>query len=77
MPKGDFPMPEPSLPQPKKLLDQLRDAIRIQHYSYSSEKAYLHWARRYILFHDEINPPGRFPKCRRRIPSAAVLSALA
>lgn len=38
-------------PKPKKLLDQLRDAIRIKHYSYSTEKMYVHWAKRYILFH--------------------------
>jgi hypothetical protein len=29
-------MPEPSSPKPKKLLDQLREAIRIKHYSYST-----------------------------------------
>jgi integron integrase len=29
----------------------LRDAIRIKHYSYSTEKTYVHWAKRYILFH--------------------------
>jgi integron integrase len=51
MPKGDFPMSEPASPKPKKLLDQLRDAIRIKHYSYSTEKTYIHWAKRYILFH--------------------------
>ena len=38
-------------PKPKKLLDQLRDAIRIKHYSYSTEKTYVHWAKRYIRFH--------------------------
>ncbi len=36
---------------PKKLLDQLRDAIRIKHYSYPTEKTYVHWVKRYILFH--------------------------
>jgi integron integrase len=56
MPKGDFPMSEPSLPKPKKLLDQLRDAIRIKHYSYSTEKTYVHWAKRYILFHNNRHP---------------------
>ena len=34
-------MPEPSSPKPKKNLDQLRDAIRIKHYSYSTEKIYI------------------------------------
>jgi site-specific recombinase XerD len=41
---------------PKKLLDQLRDAIRIKHYSYSTEKTYVHWAKRYILFHNKRHP---------------------
>lgn len=49
-------MSEPSSPQPKKLLDQLRDAIRIKHYAYSTEKTYVHWAKRYILFHNKRHP---------------------
>ena len=35
-------MPEPSLPKPNNLLDQLCEAIRIKHYSYSTEKIYVH-----------------------------------
>lgn len=49
-------MSEPSSPKPKKLLDQLRDAIRIKHYSYSTENTYVHWAKRYILFHHKRHP---------------------
>jgi integron integrase len=49
-------MTDPSLPKPKKLLDQLRDAIRIKHYSYSTEKTYVHWVKRYILFHNKRHP---------------------
>jgi site-specific recombinase XerD len=49
--KGDFPVSEPASSKPKKLLDQLRDAIRIKHYSYSTEKTYVHWVKRYIHFH--------------------------
>ena len=49
-------MSEPYSPQPKKLLDQLRDAIRIKHYAYSTEKTYIHWAKRYILFHNKRHP---------------------
>jgi integron integrase len=43
-------------PHPPRLLDQLRDAIRRKHYSYRTEKTYLHWARRYILFHEKRHP---------------------
>lgn len=49
-------MPEPESPRPKKLLDQLREVIRIKHYSYSTEKTYSHWARRYNLFHNKRHP---------------------
>ncbi|MBW4655159.1 MAG: phage integrase N-terminal SAM-like domain-containing protein [Kaiparowitsia implicata GSE-PSE-MK54-09C] len=34
---------------PKKLLDQVRDAIRLKHYAYRTEETYVHWIRRYIV----------------------------
>ena len=40
----------------KKLLDQLADALRIKHYSYRTEQAYVDWVRRYILFHQKRHP---------------------
>ena len=44
-------------PQPKiKLLDRVRHAIRLKNYSYSTEKAYVYWIRRFILFHDKRHP---------------------
>ena len=49
-------MTDMSPPKPKKLLDQLRDTIRLKHYSYSTEKTYVHWARRYILYHNKRHP---------------------
>jgi integron integrase len=42
--------------RPKKLLDQVRDAIRLKHYSYRTEETYVHWIRRFILFHDKRHP---------------------
>ena len=42
--------------QPKKLLDQARDKIRLKHYSIRTEETYLSWMRRYILFHDKRHP---------------------
>ncbi len=33
---------------PKKLLGQVRDAIRARHYSYRTEETYVQWIRRYI-----------------------------
>ena len=44
--------PPPSALKPK-LLDQVRDAIRTRHYSYMTEKAYVHWIKRFIFFHDK------------------------
>jgi len=42
--------------EPPRLLDRLRDAIRRRHYSYRTEQAYVHWARRFILFHGKRHP---------------------
>ena len=47
---------EPPQTRPKKLLDQVRDAIRMKHYSYRTEETYVQWIRRYILFHDKRHP---------------------
>jgi integrase len=43
-------------PPPRKLLDRVRDAIRVKHYSYQSEKSYVQWMRRFILFHNKRYP---------------------
>lgn len=39
-----------------KLLDQVRDRIRLKHYSLRTEEAYVGWIRRYILFHGKRHP---------------------
>jgi Phage integrase, N-terminal SAM-like domain len=41
---------------PKKLLEQVRDAIRLKHYSYRTEETYVQWIHRYILFHNKRHP---------------------
>ena len=41
---------------PKKLLDQVVDAIRLKHYSIRTEKSYVSWIKRYILFHGKRHP---------------------
>jgi len=40
----------------KKLLDIVRDKIRLKHYSYSTEKTYTHWIKHYIFFHNKKHP---------------------
>lgn len=42
-------------PQPK-LLDHVRDRIRVKHYSIRTEQAYVDWIKRFIWFHDKRHP---------------------
>ncbi len=37
-------------------LEQLRQAIRVRHYSIRTEQAYVDWTRRFILFHRKRHP---------------------
>ncbi len=42
--------------QPKKILDQLRDVLRLKHYSYRTEQSYVDWTYRFIVFHNKRHP---------------------
>ena len=42
--------------QNRKLLDMVRDRIRVKHYSISTEKNYLLWIKHYILYHNKKHP---------------------
>jgi integron integrase len=42
--------------QSKKLLDQVRDAIRRKHYAYRTEETYVSWIKQFILFHNKRHP---------------------
>lgn len=47
----------PVVPQPPpRLLDRVREALRLRHYSPRTEEAYVAWIRRYILFHRKTHP---------------------
>ncbi|MBP9219001.1 MAG: integron integrase [Sterolibacterium sp.] len=46
----------PSPPNPPKLLDQVRERLRLKHYSIRTETQYAQWIRRFILFHDKRHP---------------------
>jgi len=39
-----------------KLLDHVREVIRTNHFSYSTEKTYVSWIYRFITFHDKRHP---------------------
>jgi hypothetical protein len=43
-------------PKQPRLFDLVRDQIRTRHMSRSTEKTYLHWIRRFILFHKRRHP---------------------
>lgn len=38
------------------LLEQLRDAVRVRHYSIRTEKAYVQWVKRFLSFYKMLNP---------------------
>lgn len=44
------------LRRPPRLLDQVRAVIRVRHYSMRTEETYIHWIRRFILFHGKRHP---------------------
>ena len=44
---GELITPNPKL----KLLDQVREVMRLKHYSIRTERCYGDWIRRYIHFH--------------------------
>ena len=46
----------PTSPNPPRLLDRVRGALRARHGSLRTEKAYIGWIRRYVLFHDKRHP---------------------
>ena len=52
----NFSFKHPIESRSKKLLEQVQDTIRLKHYSYQTEKTYIYWIRRYILFHNKRHP---------------------
>jgi integrase len=50
------------IPNPKlKLMDQVREVLRVKHYSIRTEQAYCDWIRRYIRFHGMRSREELFP----------------
>jgi len=49
-------VPPDAPPRPPRLLDQVRQACRIRHYSIRTEEAYAAWVKRFILFHHKRHP---------------------
>src|SRR3990167_8923437 len=42
--------------KPPRLLDQVRDKLRVKHYSIRTEQTYVDWIKRYIYFHGKRHP---------------------
>ena len=55
-PRRDVGSPAGGDPGPPRLLDRLRQTLRTRHYSPRTEKAYVSWIRRFVLFHDKRHP---------------------
>ena len=47
---------EETAAQPPRLLDRVRQEIRVRHYSIRTEETYVGWIRRFILFHNKRHP---------------------
>jgi integron integrase len=61
----------PSAPKPN-LLDHIRTAVRTRHYSLRTEKTYVEWAKRFVIFHGM-----RHPRSMGKVEVEAFLSHLA
>jgi integron integrase len=48
----------PSISSPPKLIDCVREKIRLKHYSRRTEEAYTAWIKQFILFHHKRHPQG-------------------
>jgi integron integrase len=49
-------LPPPSVGKPKKLLECVRDVMRLKHYSLRTERTYCDWIKRFIRFHGMRHP---------------------
>jgi len=47
---------KPTFPVKPRLLDQVRDVLRVKHYARRTEQSYTHWIKRFILFHKKRHP---------------------
>jgi integron integrase len=48
--------PDQDVSSKPRLLDQVRDLIRLKHYSIRTEQTYIDWIKRYIYFHNKRHP---------------------
>ena len=65
-------VPDPASNGKPKLLERVREALRVKHYSIRTEESYTDWIRRFILFHGK-----RHPKAMGEAEISAFLTHLA
>ena len=57
MPDPETPTPDLAPPpRPLRLLEAVRDVIRLKHHSLRTEDTYVHWIKRFIYFHGRRHP---------------------
>ena len=54
-------MPDPIGSQQPKLLDEVRNVLRLHHYSIHTERSYVDWIVRFVRFHDMRSRKDLFP----------------
>lgn len=59
---GVTPSVAPAHHEEPRLLDRVRQALRVRHYSPRTEKAYVRWIIRFIFFHGKRHPGEMGPK---------------
>jgi len=60
-----------------KLIENVRNVIRMKHYSIRTEETYISWIKRYIFFHNKRHPSEMNTKgarCLRSIPNTRALT---
>ena len=60
--------------KPRKLLDQVRNIMRLKHYAFRTECTYISWIKRFILFHKQ-NPLPFCPSFRPLLRIRLILNA--
>src|SRR5438045_658574 len=66
------------LPNPKsKLLDQVREVLRVKHYAIRTEEAYVDWITRFLKFHRAESGAWKHPREMGAVEIGAFLSHLA
>ena len=50
------PAVESAAPGPPRLLDQVRERLRVMHYSIRTEEQYVQWIKRFVLYHGKRHP---------------------